>query len=188
MESAALQHPGRSRNLRVALTLVAFAIGMGGLAYAAVPLYALFCQVTGFGGTTQVASSNPKGVISRQMTVRFDATVDNGLAWQVVPAAPVRGAIGTVETVVYRATNLGSREVTGQAVFNVTPGTAGIYFNKIECFCFTQQTLKPGESIDMPVSFFVDPDIAENGELDTVREITLSYTFYAQTPEESANG
>jgi cytochrome c oxidase assembly protein subunit 11 len=188
MQSAALQTPGRSRNLRVALILVAFVLGMGGLAYAAVPLYALFCRVTGFGGTTQVASGNPKGLIAREMTVRFDATVDNGLAWRVVPATPVTGPIGTIETIIYRATNLGTREVTGQAIFNVTPGTAGIYFNKIECFCFTQQTLKPGESIDMPVSFFVDPDIAENDELDTVREMTLSYTFYAQRPEDSSNG
>jgi cytochrome c oxidase assembly protein subunit 11 len=117
--------------------------------------------------------------------VRFDSSVDNGLAWRVVPAASVTDRIGTVETVTYRATNLGEREITGQAIFNVTPDAAGIYFNKIECFCFTEQTLKPGESIDMPVTFFVDPDIAENGDLDTIREITLSYTFYAQKPEES---
>jgi cytochrome c oxidase assembly protein subunit 11 len=174
-----------SRNLRVGLALGGLVVGMVGLAYAAVPLYALFCQVTGLGGTTQVATDNPKGTIARQMTVRFDASVDNGLAWRVVPAASVTDSIGAVQTVTYRATNVGSREITGQAIFNVAPDAAGIYFNKIECFCFTEQTLKPGESIDMPVTFFVDPDIAENRDLDTIRAITLSYTFYAQKPEES---
>jgi cytochrome c oxidase assembly protein subunit 11 len=176
------------RNVRLGLMLGTLVLGMVGVAYTAVPLYALFCQVTGFGGTTQVAAGNPKGVIARELTVRFDASVDNALAWRVVPAASVTDKIGTVETVTYRATNLGNRAVTGQAIFNVTPDAAGIYFNKIECFCFTEQTLKPGESIDMPVTFFVDPDIAENGDLDTIREITLSYTFYAQKPEESSNG
>lgn len=170
-------------NLRIAMVLAGVVAGMVGLAYAAVPLYALFCQVTGFGGTTQVADGNPKGTIAREMTVRFDSNVDGGLAWRVKPSAPVTGKIGEVTTVSYVATNLSDRTVTGTAIFNVVPERAGIYFNKIECFCFTEQTLQPGESVDMPVTFFVDPDLDENEELDTIREITLSYTFYASSEE-----
>ncbi len=185
MTDTALEIGRNNRNLRVALMLGGIVAGMVGLAYAAVPLYALFCQVTGFAGTTQVASSNPKGVIARQMTVRFDSNVEAVLPWRVTPAAPVTDQIGTVETVVFRATNTSNREITGQAVFNVTPDQAGLYFNKIECFCITEQTLQPGETVEMPVTFFVDPDIAQNGDLDTIREITLSYTFYAENAEES---
>jgi cytochrome c oxidase assembly protein subunit 11 len=167
----------RNRNVAVALFFVA--AGMVGAAYAAVPLYELFCQVTGFGGTTRVATDNPKGVIARQMTTRFDSNVDGGLAWQVTPSRPVTGEIGRVETIVYTARNLTGKTITGTAVFNVTPERAGSYFNKIECFCFTEQTLKPGETVEMPVTFFVDPDIDKEAELKTIREITLSYTFYA---------
>jgi cytochrome c oxidase assembly protein subunit 11 len=178
--------PGSTRSRhRTALLLGLVVVGMVGAAYAAVPLYALFCQVTGFGGTTQVASANPKGMIDRQMTVRFDSNVGGDLPWTVRPAKAVRDNIGLVETVNYVATNHSSKAVTGQAIFNVTPEAAGIYFNKIECFCFTEQTLQPGETVEMPVTFFVDPDIAENDELRTIREITLSYTFYAQNAEES---
>jgi cytochrome c oxidase assembly protein subunit 11 len=172
-------------NHRTAALLAGVVVAMIGAAYAAVPLYQLFCQVTGFGGTTQVASDNPKGIIDREMTVRFDANVGGDLAWAVTPARPVIDRIGSVETVTYVATNKSNRVVTGQAIFNVTPETAGVYFNKIECFCFTEQTLQPGETVEMPVTFFVDPDIANNPDLDTVREITLSYTFYAQNAEES---
>ena len=171
---------GERRNLRVAVLLGGLAAGMVGLAYAAVPLYELFCRVTGFGGTTQVAAGNPKGIIGREMTVRFDTNVDGGLPWRVVAAAPVKSRIGTVATVNYLATNLSDRPITGTAIFNVTPEQTGIYFNKIECFCFTEQVLQPGETVEMPVTFFVDPDIDANTELATVREITLSYTFYAQ--------
>ncbi|MHB1110536.1 MAG: cytochrome c oxidase assembly protein, partial [Devosia sp.] len=107
-----------------------------------------------------------------------------GLAWTVKPSRPVTGKIGEVTTVNYVATNLSDKAVTGTAIFNVVPETAGVYFNKIECFCFSEQTLKPGETVEMPVTFFVDPDLAKNEELDTIRQITLSYTFYA-SPEES---
>ncbi|MDO8360226.1 MAG: cytochrome c oxidase assembly protein, partial [Devosia sp.] len=131
------------------------------------------------GGTTRVATGNPKGVIARQMTVRFDSNIDGGLPWQVTPSRPVTDSIGAVETVVFTARNLSNRTVTGQAAFNVTPELAGSYFNKIECFCFTEQTLKPGETVEMPVTFFVDPDIDKNADLTTIRDITLSYTFYA---------
>ena len=177
--------PQPNRNVRVAAALGVIVVSMVGAAYAAVPLYEMFCQITGLGGTTQVSAGNPKGVIDRRMTVRFDSNVGGDLAWEVVAAKPVTDRIGTVETVTYRATNLSRKPVTGQAIFNVAPDQAGIYFNKIECFCFTEQTLQPGESVDMPVTFFVDPDIAKNADLETIREITLSYTFYAQNAEES---
>ena len=179
MATDSIQHAPNARNRNVAVILFGVAAGMVGLAYAAVPLYQLFCQLTGYGGTTQVSGGNLKGVIDRVMTTRFDANVDGGLAWEVKAAHPVSGPIGEVETVVYVARNLTDRTLSGTATFNVTPDRAGSYFNKIECFCFTQQTLAPGESVEMPVTFFVDPDIDDNHELDTVHDITLSYTFYA---------
>jgi len=167
------------RHHRIAYVLVLVVAAMVGVAYAAVPLYKIFCQVTGYGGTTQVADANPKGVIDREMTVRFDSNVDGGLPWTVTPARPITGKIGSTETINFVAVNNSDKTVTGTAIFNVSPDRAGVYFNKIECFCFTEQTLKPGERVEMPVVFFVDPDLNENKDLDTVREITLSYTFYA---------
>lgn len=167
--------PGKNRN--IALILLVFAIGMVGAAYAAVPLYKLFCQATGYGGTTRVATDNLKGVIDREVTVQFDANVD-GIPWQITPAKPVTFKVGQVETAVFIARNLSDKTVTGQATYNVTPGLIGSYFNKIQCFCFTQQTLKPGETVEMPVTFFVDPDMDKNEDLNTVKDITLSYTFY----------
>ena len=167
------------RNKRVALAGIGLAAGMVGVAYASVPLYQLFCQITGYGGTTQVASDAPKGAIARQMTVRFDSNVSGDLNWTVHPAASITDKIGMVDTVNYVATNNSSKPITGQAIFNVSPERAGIYFNKIECFCFTEQTLQPGQTVDMPIVFFVDPEFDKNPELDTIKEITLSYTFYA---------
>ena len=117
--------------------------------------------------------------------MRFDVYVDRGLPWTVTPAAPITDQIGRVDTVNYIATNNSDKPVTGQAIFNVVPDQAGLYFNKIECFCFTEQTLQPGETVEMPIVFFVDPDIAENRELNTIKEITLSYTFYASDSEGS---
>ncbi len=172
-------------NKRLALTLALVVAGMGGLAYAAVPLYDAFCRMTGLDGTPQVSSGNPKGVIDRQMMVRFDSNVAQSLPWTVTAAKPVTDKVGSTETVVYTATNHSDQPITGQAIFNVTPETTGIFFNKIECFCFTEQTLQPGETVEMPIVFFVDPDIAEDKTLDTVREITLSYTFYAVESEGS---
>jgi cytochrome c oxidase assembly protein subunit 11 len=180
-----MQMQGGRRNRRVGVMLTGLAIGMVGLAFASVPLYQLFCQVTGYGGSTQVAEGNPKGVIAREMKVRFDINVDRALPWTVKAAAPVTDKIGTVDTVNYLATNNSDKPVTGQAIFNVSPEKAGVYFNKIECFCFTEQTLQPGETVEMPIVFFVDPDIAENRELNTIQEITLSYTFYASDNEGS---
>jgi len=176
--------PHVDKNLRVAVLCGGLVLGMVGAAYAAVPLYQMFCQLTGFGGTTQKSDGNLKGVIDRQMTVRFDANVGAGLPWKVKPAAPITDTIGSVDTVVFVAKNISDKPVTGTATFNVVPEQTGIYFNKIECFCFTEQTLQPGEEVEMPVTFFVDPDIAQNTDLDTVRNITLSYTFYASNAED----
>ena len=170
--------PQMRRNQRVGFICLAVAAGMLGVAYAAVPLYQMFCEATGFGGTTQNATGNPKGVIDRTMTVRFDSNVDSGLNWTVVASKPITDGIGSVDTVNYTATNNSDQPVTGQAVFNVSPERAGYYFNKIECFCFTEQTLQPGETVQMPIVFFVDPDLDQNAELDTIKELTLSYTFY----------
>ncbi len=179
MATDTLHTPAERRNRNVAVILFLVAAGMVGAAYAAVQLYDLFCKVTGFGGTTRVATDNPTGVIDRLMTTRFDSNVDAGLAWHVTPAHPVTAEIGRVETIVYTARNLTDETITGTAVFNVTPERAGSYFNKMECFCFTEQTLKPGETVEMPVTFFVDPDIDKDAELKTIHDITLSYTFYA---------
>ena len=170
--------PAMRRNQRVGFICLGLVAGMMGLAYAAVPLYEMFCQATGYGGTTQNAAGNPKGVIARPMTVRFDSNIDSGLNWTVVASKPITDDIGKVDTVNFTATNNSDKPVTGQAVFNVSPERAGLYFNKIECFCFTEQTLQPGETVDMPIVFFVDPDLAKNAELDTLKELTLSYTFY----------
>ncbi len=171
--------PATRSNLRTAGVLALLVLGMIGMAYAAVPLYSIFCQVTGYGGTTQRAEANLKGVIGREMVTRFDATVSSGLPIRVTPAKPISGAIGTPETIEFTATNLTARPLMTTASFNVTPQKAGVYFNKIECFCFTEQVLAPGETVKMPVTFFVDPDIDADKDLDTVHEITLSYTFYA---------
>ena len=166
------------RNARTAVGFALFALAMLGLAFASVPLYRLFCQVTGFGGTTQRAEKAP-GAIAGQIGVRFDANVHPGLPWKFEPVErTVRIAPGARTQIFYRATNLVARPTTGQAVFNVTPDTVGQYFSKIECFCFTEQTLKPGESVDMPVVFFVDPKIRDNPDTRHIDEITLSYTFY----------
>lgn len=175
----------QKRNRRLGFTLFGLVVGMVGLAFASVPLYQMFCQVTGFGGTTQVADANPKGVIAREMKVRFDVNIEHGLDWTVKPAAAITDQIGRVDTVNYIATNNSDKPLTGQAIFNVVPEKAGVYFNKIECFCFTEQTLAPGETVEMPIVFFVDPDLDQNHELRTIKEITLSYTFYASDNEGS---
>lgn len=173
------------KNNRTAAIMAAVALGALGLAFAAVPAYRVFCQYTGFDGTPLRAEKAP-GAVAGEIGVRFDANVDPKLPWRFEPLQEtVRIAPGARTQIFYRATNLSARPITGHAVFNVTPDTAGQYFNKIECFCFTDQTLKPGESVKMPVIFYVDPRIREDAEPETraIDEITLSYTFY---PVESA--
>jgi cytochrome c oxidase assembly protein subunit 11 len=162
------------------------AMAMVGLAFASVPLYRIFCQVTGFGGATVRAEDAP-GAVGGQIGVRFDANIDPALPWKFEPAqARVRIHPGARTMVHYRATNYTARSTTGRAIFNVTPVQAGPYFSKIECFCFTEQTLKAGESVLMPVIFYVDPKIREEEATKDIDEITLSYTFYPVEKLESS--
>ena len=168
-----------SKHRRVAVRAAALAVAMLGMAYAAVPLYQMFCQVTGFAGTTQRATSAPGQVLERKITIRFDSNVSGGLGWRFAPIErTVDVKIGENILAFYRATNPSDQPVTGTATFNVAPEAAGRYFNKIECFCFTEQTLKAGESVEMPVSFFVDPEIMNDSDARHISQITLSYTFY----------
>lgn len=170
--------------------VVAFACGacvalMVGASFAAVPFYNWFCRTTGYGGTTQVAHAAPDNVLDRTMTVRFDSNVAAGLPWQFVPERrTIDVKLGEVVTVYYKVVNEAARTTTGQAGYNVSPPTVGGYFDKINCFCFTQQTLKPGETRDMAVVFYVDPKLAQDSEQDGTNLITLSYTFYpVRVPE-----
>ena len=174
-----------SRNNRTALMMALMGLAMLGLAFASVPLYRVFCQVTGYGGTTQRADAAPGADISAgQISVRFDGNINGGLPWKFEPEQEtVRVIPGKPTKIFYRATNLVARPTTGQAVFNVSPAEVGKYFSKIECFCFTEQTLKGGQTVDMPVVFFVDPKLRQDPDVKGVDEITLSYTFY---PVESA--
>ena len=183
-------------NLVVAGVCLAFFGGMIGMAYAAVPLYAMFCQVTGYGGTTQRVEQYSDRVLDRSITIRFDANASGGLPWSFQPVKrEMTGKIGETLQASYRATNHFDSPTYGRATFNVTPEMAGAYFNKVECFCFTDTTLQPGETMDMPVVFYVDPDIADVPELKNVKTITLSYTFFpiegakpvAAAPAESRN-
>ncbi len=153
---------------------------MIGLAYASVPLYRMFCQVTGFGGTTQRTENASATVLDRTVTVRFDANVARGLPWTFEPITkPLDVKLGETAVATYRATNTSSQPTTGTAAYNVVPDKAGVFFNKLACFCFTEQALAPGQSIDMPVQFFVDPAMASDKDGNRIHEITLSYTFFA---------
>jgi cytochrome c oxidase assembly protein subunit 11 len=174
------------RNKRVGWAALAIAIGMLGLGYAAVPLYRMFCQATGFGGTTMRSATGiaPGEVIGKIIDVRFDANVAPALPWTFEPEKKVaRVAIGARQMAFFTATNLSDHPITGTAAFNVTPELAGAYFTKIQCFCFTSQTLKPGETVRMPVVYYVDPKILDDKEASKFNEITLSYTFF---PDKSA--
>ena len=171
------------KNTRTALWMGLIAAAMVGLAFASVPLYRMFCSLTGFGGTPLRAERAP-GAIAGQVGVRFDANVHPGLPWRFEPEQTrVRVAPGAQTRIFYRATNLSARTITGQAAYNVSPDQVGKYFKKIQCFCFSEQTLKPGQTVDMPVLFFVDPAIAKDPDTRNIDEITLSYTFYpVETP------
>ena len=169
------------RNGRTAALAALLVLAMVGLAFASVPLYRLFCQVTGFDGTTMRAAEDnaPGAVAGTSVAVRFDANVSRALPWQFKPERTVETvAIGERDMAFYTAKNLSARPVTGTATFNVTPVKAGQYFTKIQCFCFNEQTLKPGEELRMPVVFYVDPKILDDPEARKISEITLSYTFY----------
>ena len=176
--------PGKRASRRraaTALILGGVVCGMVGLSFGAVPLYRLFCQVTGFGGTTQVAEEAPVEIGERVVTVRFNADTARDLPWYFKPEQrEIKVRVGEMAMAFYNAVNQSDRALIGTSTFNVTPVKAGAYFNKIECFCFEEQTLAPGERADFPVSFFVDPDIVEDRRLDDVTTITLSYTFFAR--------
>lgn len=173
-------------NRTVALACVVFVGCMVGAAYAAVPLYQLFCRVTGYAGTTQRAEAAPVNVIGRTIEVRFDANVGNALPWDFKPAQlHVQLKLGEVSEASYVAVNTSDHATGGTATFNVTPFQAGAYFNKLDCFCFTEQVLQAGEKQDMPVVFFVDPEMDNDPDLKDVKTITLSYTFFpADLPEQ----
>jgi cytochrome c oxidase assembly protein subunit 11 len=171
--------PSRRRDVLVAGSAGVFAAFMVGMAYAAVPLYDWFCRTTGFGGTTQISAAAPGQVLDRKITVRFDANIGAGLAWQFEPErTSIEARLGEVVTVNYRAVNLTARETHGIAGYNVTPLSMGIFFQKINCFCFTDQTLKAGEKRDMAVVFYIDPKMAQDADGKDVDTITLSYTFH----------
>ena len=173
------------KNKQLVITLASVAVGMLMLAYAAVPLYQLFCQVTGFGGTTMRAAAAPLEATDRVMTVRFNADHDPNLPWKFTPLErKVQVKVGENRLIAYHAENTTDKPTRGTATYNVTPHAAGKYFNKIQCFCFQEQRLEAGEKVTMPVSFFIDPDILEDEELQDLQNITLSYTFFNY---ESAN-
>ena len=179
MSSDNTQNEKRDRKGLVALSLVGLVAGMVGLSFAAVPLYRIFCQTTGYAGVPRQADATPGTVLDRTITIRFDANVDRKLPWTFEPVQRVMDVkIGESNLAFFRATNNTDKPVTGSAGFNVAPDIAGRYFTKIECFCFTKQRLAAGESIEMPVTFFVDPTIVDNESAKNISEITLSYTFY----------
>jgi cytochrome c oxidase assembly protein subunit 11 len=182
------QQPKAQRaNRRIVVACLGVVMAMTGMAYAAVPLYQIFCQVTGYGGTTQRSELlSDVRVLDRQITIRFDANIASDLNWNFKPVErKVTIKLGEQKQISFIAENLSKETITGTATFNVTPQYAGIYFNKIECFCFTETTLKPGEKIDMPVVFFIDPDLDDEEILNKLKTITLSYTMFREDDEET---
>ena len=171
-------------NANIAVLCLSLVAGMAGLAYASVPLYKLFCQVTGYGGTTKaVESADGINVIDRDIKVRFDANISPDLAWDFrAMQRDVTIKLGEQKQISYVARNLSDKPLTGSATFNVTPQSAGAYFNKMQCFCFTETTLQPGEELEMPVVFFVDPELIDEVETKNIHTITLSYTFFPKEP------
>ena len=178
---------GRDKNARLAWTMVAVVGSMLGLSYAAVPLYEAFCRATGFAGTPLVAKAGSpadRPVINRTVEVRFDSNTDANLPWRFQPAErSVKVHLGEEKLVFFRATNVSQRPIVGTATYNVTPEWTAGWFNKIQCFCFTEQLLQPGQSVDMPVVFFVDAEMDKDRRYDDIRTITLSYTFYEAKTE-----
>ncbi len=175
---------GADRNARFAWQLAGVATGMLALAYAASPLYDMFCRATGFAGTPVVAVAGDRPLLARTVQVRFDSNVDPNLPWRFQPLErEVKVRLGEEHLTHYRVTNVSQRPIVGTSTYNVTPEPAGPWFNKLQCFCFTEQLLMPGQSIDMPVVFFVDPEMDKDRRYDNVRTVTLSYTFYEAKTE-----
>jgi len=176
--------PKNGANMRIVIACSAFVLSMVGVSFAAVPLYQLFCQVTGYGGTTQRVEQMSETILDRKIKVRFDANVAGGLPWSFKPVdREVELRIGETIQISYTAENTSDQPTFGQATFNVTPMSAGAFFNKVQCFCFTETELKPGETMDMPVVFFVDPAIVDDLDAKDVTTITLSYTFFPHASE-----
>ena len=164
---------------RLAITLTSIVIVMLGLSFAAVPFYSLFCRTTGYGGTVSRAAGPAAKILDRHMTVRFDSAVNPQLAWRFKPdQESVDLRIGETEMISYHAQNMGAVPLTGTATYNVQPDKIGKYFIKIQCFCFTSQHLDPGQSAELPVAFYIDPKIADDPDMDDVKTVTLSYTFF----------
>jgi cytochrome c oxidase assembly protein subunit 11 len=187
-EEARTRTLGR-RHRAVALWCAGVALAMVGAAYAAVPLYRLFCQATGFDGTPRIASAPSSHVLDKTLTIRFDANVAPGLGWRFEPVhTTMQVKIGENALAFYRATNTSDRPVRGTATFNVLPEQTAVFFNKLECFCFKEQLLQPGETMEMPVSFFIDPQIVADKDARGVTDITLSYTFYPVAPKAGVAG
>lgn len=175
--------PAAPRNGRVAVIMLGAVFGMLGLSYAAVPLYNLFCDKTGYGGRPQIASENPGALGTRHMRVRFDANVAPGLPLKFESElASINVVPGQTKTIFYRATNQSDRPLTLLASYNVTPDAVGGWFSKISCFCFTEQTIPPHETLELPVVFFLDPGLEKDETMKGVTDVTLSYTFYPSKP------
>lgn len=174
------------KNKRVLIGTLSVVAAMIGLAFASVPLYDMFCRVTGWGGTTQiVAANNSDRIYDREITVRFNTNVARNMPWEFVPdLKAVTVKVGQDGLIAFRATNLSDAPVTGTAIYNVTPLKVAQYFYKTQCFCFDEQTLQPGKTEHMPVSFFIDPEILKDRDMDDVNTITLSYTFYRKSSAE----
>lgn len=167
------------RNKKLAVSLFAIVVGMLMLSFAAVPLYNMFCKVTGYGGQAKRAEQAPANIHAREFIVRFNTDIDKNLPWHFVPdVSEVRVRLGEEKLVSFTAENKSDKPVTGNAVYNVAPDSVGAYFNKIECFCFKEQLLKPHEKIHMPVSFFIDESIEKDPNFDNLKTVTLSYTFF----------
>ncbi len=174
----------KTSNGSILVLCLVFVCGMIGMAYASVPLYRLFCQVTGYNGTTQRVEQYSDVILDKTMKVTFDANTSTGLNWDFRPVdRQVEPKIGETVQVMFKATNRSPVATTGSAVFNVTPMEAGAYFNKVQCFCFTETTLQPGETLEMPVVFFIDPEIVKARETKGIHTLTLSYTFYPSKTE-----
>ena len=178
MSTAQNQNNLKAQNKKVIFIITFVGMFMLSLSYAAVPLYDIFCRVTGFGGTTQIASSAPGSTGHPNINIRFESNITDSLNWDFYSKTKtVKIPMGEEKTIYYFAKNLSDEPIVGTATFNVTPAKAGQYFMKIDCFCFVEQLLNPGESMNMPVTFFIDPDLYKDENVQEVNEITLSYTF-----------
>lgn len=178
------------RNRRTMMAAAMVGLGMLALGFASVPLYRIFCEQTGFGGTTQraEAATQVKVATGHSMSIRFDSNIAPGMPWQFHPERPTQTVtVGAKTMAIFIAKNMSDRPVTGTAAFNVTPLQAGAYFTKIQCFCFTQQTLQPGQEVRMPVLYYVDPKILDDPDNRDTQQITLSYTFYPVEPDKKAS-